>query len=440
MEKFDRTTLEVFKNLEKRYLHAFKKGEEFNLFNSLNIDNNELIANWLNPHGDHGKGSMFQDLFIENLVKDLSFAIELPNSLSVYSRFKFKHLIDYKVDYHIDVFMCSASKAIIIDNRIKIGDCQDQKLRQLYEFGVQKFGKRNFLLITLTPLEQDSPSLIGFEEKFPEELVKVSCEKFLLGWIRKCIDVSDNDLKIILKQYLQFVKRLVGKARGYFEEFQSNRSIEESGKLSENDFSYIEVTNNSRKHFFEKLITELKSDLNVKVQLVKGGYEYADVIFDLKPRKHACNIGVKLFKTFSVDNCNALEFAMLLEVEEYSHLKLRFYSSSGKGSTLHHSMYKGYRTDSKGLFTQIYFGAEELNNLPFYSNELTHLFLIKGNELVKKVAKMILEEFIYFYNINQLDEIQIQKELLVQEQRYSEIGKYRELETKLNLKIDLLEQ
>lgn len=335
--------------------------------------------------------------------------------------------------------MCSTTKAIIIDNRIKIGDCQEQKLRQLYEFGVQKFGKRNFLLITLTPLEQDSPSLIGFEEKFPEELAKVSCEKFLLDWIRKCIDVSDNDLKIILNQYYKFVKRLVGKAGGDFEEFQSNYSIEELRQLPDEAINHIEVTNNSRKHFFEKLITELKSDLNVKVQLVKGGYEYADVIFDLKPRKHTCNIGVKLFKTFSVDNCNALEFAMLLEVEEYSHLKLRFYSSSGKNSTLHHSIYKGYRNDSKGLFKQIYFGAEGLNNLPFYSNELTHLFMTKGNELVKKVAKIVLEEFIYFYNINQLDEIQIQKELLVQEQRYSEIGKFRELETELNTMISSLD-
>lgn len=251
--------------INKKYEEIYKvSGENFNIFNLLDLSRDELIhskiiAALLDPKGMHGKGNKFIELFL-NCIKLSNFS---TNNATV----KTEKFIGYKSADNtsggrLDISVTNdKQEQIFIENKIYAGDQSNQLLR---------YSNNNpqAHLIYLT-LFGDDPSEYSTGKDKKIDYKPISYREHILKWLELCkLESIDNPLlRETLTQYIVLVKQLTGQARSRKMQKEYLDTILRDADNVSAAFIIAENLNDIKvailKEKFEPLMKKLEKDLGV---------------------------------------------------------------------------------------------------------------------------------------------------------------------------------
>lgn len=191
-----------------------RKGENYNLFSILRIEDSELkhsalIANLLDPKGSHGCGDAFLRAFFEIALKERAYPFEDCTHLHSYTEY-YTGPIAGDTGGRIDILVKSSHYGLIIENKIYAGD-QDKQLTRYDNYGKETFGADKYLLAYLTLYGYDA-SKESTATKSAEEVgyLRLSYAEDILRWLEQCARLAyDKPLvRESLNQYIRTIKQL----------------------------------------------------------------------------------------------------------------------------------------------------------------------------------------------------------------------------------------
>lgn len=198
---------EILKKHEKL---AEVNGDNFNVFNVINVTTNEVrlhskfISELLKPHGSHGQGEVFLQKFIERLNIDIN-----PKSAKVEIE---KH-IGKKTDVEggiLDIYVYdNKGNSFIIENKIYAPDQNNQILRYY------NFNKNNVFYLTLFG---DEPSKNSYGDlKIDEHFKLISYNIDIIEWLVECRKeaVELPLLREGISHYINLIKTLTGQSNNH---------------------------------------------------------------------------------------------------------------------------------------------------------------------------------------------------------------------------------
>ena len=192
-----------------------RKGENYNLFSILRIEDSELkhsalIANLLDPKGSHGCGDAFLRAFFEITLKERAYPFEdctLPDSYTEH----YIGPIAGDTGGRIDILVESSYYyRLIIENKIYAGD-QDKQLIRYDNYGKTDLEADRYLLVYLTLFGNEASE--GSTAKGSAKEVDYLCLSYaedILRWLEQCVRLAyDKPLvRESLNQYIQTIKQL----------------------------------------------------------------------------------------------------------------------------------------------------------------------------------------------------------------------------------------
>lgn len=188
-----------------------RSGNSFNLFNVLNIKTDELIhssmiASLLDPHGEHGKGDLFLQKFLN--IWDFGFTLD-TNTASVTTEYEIGPInSSFTRGGRIDILITDAhNHAIIIENKINAAD-QKNQLRRYANFA--KSNKLEYAIIYLT-LDGHEPSKFSIGKICDYKYITSSYIEDILPWLDECKEecVAGSALHSSISQYSQCLRKLL---------------------------------------------------------------------------------------------------------------------------------------------------------------------------------------------------------------------------------------
>ena len=164
-----------------------KSGDEVNL-------HSKFIYELLDIRGSHHQGTLFLDLFLEELGLDIST----------------RNLFAFREKYNIDILLKSLEQAILIENKIYTQDHSLQLSRYLKKIRKEGYKEENITLIYLT-LFGDAPT----EKEMEDKVVIVSYRRNIVRWLERSIEAVEMIpiLRETIKQYLNLVKELTHQSK-----------------------------------------------------------------------------------------------------------------------------------------------------------------------------------------------------------------------------------
>lgn len=190
-----------------------RKGENYNLFSILRIEDSELkhsalIANLLAPKGSHGCGDAFLRAFFEIALKGTTYPFESssPDSCTEH----YTGPIAGDTGGRIDILVKSSQYGLIIENKIYAGD-QDKQLIRYDNYGKKDLKADRYLLVYLTLFGNEASE--GSTAKGSAKEVDYLCLSYaedILRWLEQCARLAyDKPLvRESLNQYIQTIKQL----------------------------------------------------------------------------------------------------------------------------------------------------------------------------------------------------------------------------------------
>lgn len=271
---------------KKLYEEEWKRGEKFNIFNILNLSQDEtklhtpFIAELLNPKGSHG----MKDAFLREFIKISDIDTELDTKEATVET---EYSIGYKNNDsteggRIDIFIYDNKKnAIIIENKIYAGDQQNQLLRY---YNYAKKNKFNFNLIYLT-LNGNAAS----EKSLGNINFNYDCLSYnndILSWLERCVQISACIplVREIIRQYIINIKDLL--------------NIMDTDNLNE----LIELT--TSKEYVESTLDIIDNGDSIKTQIRKNFIE------SLKEIAERNNLQIEPYDSYD-DFCCLREYSYL---------------------------------------------------------------------------------------------------------------------------------
>ncbi len=271
---------------KKLYEEEWKRGEKFNIFNILNLSQDEtklhtpFIAELLNPKGSHGMKDAFLREFIE--ISDIDTELDIKEATV-----ETEYSIGYKNNDsteggRIDIFIYDNKKnAIIIENKIYAGDQQNQLLRY---YNYAKKNKFNFNLIYLT-LNGNAAS----EKSLGNINFNYDCLSYnndILSWLERCVQISACIplVREIIRQYIINIKDLL--------------NIMDTDNLNE----LIELT--TSKEYVESTLDIIDNGDSIKTQIRKNFIE------SLKEIAERNNLQIEPYDSYD-DFCCLREYSYL---------------------------------------------------------------------------------------------------------------------------------
>ncbi len=203
-----------FTETHNRHREALARatGEHFNVFDILGIGHYEvkthspMLGELLNPKGQHGQGSVFLRLFLDQLgISNSEFDAESETA---------KLHLEYPIGQvtensggRIDIVIGDGKgSTIFIENKIYAGDQENQLKRYRADYP-------QALLFYLT-LREDRPS--GLSEAALNE-IKCKCisyERDILGWVKECRKAAAclPTVRETLSQYIHLIEKLTNQS------------------------------------------------------------------------------------------------------------------------------------------------------------------------------------------------------------------------------------
>jgi uncharacterized membrane-anchored protein YjiN (DUF445 family) len=318
-------------------------GENFNIFNVLNVAYNELshssiIAYLLNTKGQHRQKDVFLKLFIEEIKKlfdDESHLekFETTNSYII----KEKHVGNGR----IDILVTNEKNNIIIENKINAGD-QSEQLKRYNNFD------KNAPIIYLTLNGKEPSNYSKSNLEIGKDFICVSYEAHIKNWLEKCIKEMANKpiIRETLNQYLHLVKQLTNQASN------NNMAQEITDRVMKDEESFnsylslIQIQSKVIKEIIEKdfisIIEEIAQlnnlELNVDSELFYGKIYKGFSIYhqelrnkNLKIRFHfeGSNYKSALLGLNYIDNTKASDFDYTKIIEDFEKTFEEAFTTSG---------------------------------------------------------------------------------------------------------------
>lgn len=204
-------------SISKKYETIAKiTGEDFNIFNITGIGTSEvklhssLIAELLNPCGQHGMGRIFLNHFLKRIQTVDSFNLDffLKNDVDVSKEEWIGYMDEQKNSGgYIDIILkTNYNNAILIENKIYATD-QPRQLRRY----ASKYKKALIIYLTLNGRPASPKSTCN--DEFPTEKINPLClsySDFILKWLSECkISAIDKPMiREILNQYIFLIKQI----------------------------------------------------------------------------------------------------------------------------------------------------------------------------------------------------------------------------------------
>lgn len=194
-----------------------KRGECFNIFEVLGLQSSEvrlhsaIIAELLNPQGNHGLGDKFLKAFIDDVIPKQSGFILNTKSTKVYTEFFIGNISeDYTEGGRIDLLIQDNNKqTIIIENKIYAGDQPCQLLRyNNYASKELPNGKFVILYLTLYDGIQPNEDSIGNEDF---DFWCISYKTDILLWLEHCLKIAVRHplVRETIQQYINNLKSIL---------------------------------------------------------------------------------------------------------------------------------------------------------------------------------------------------------------------------------------
>lgn len=216
MDKLEKllSQVRVYVNEDKqRRAEAFRRGECYNVFNVLGVDNMELshsafLAALLDPDGSHGMQDAFLKAFIDTIAHGGT-KPELDTAhAKVYTEYNIGNItettggrIDILITDRSDTGSGKASgHAIIIENKIWAAD-QPNQLVRYHNFAP----KATLLYLTLNgdePSDQSKDALTNYR--------CISYRNDIIGWLRQCAQLAFDKPRVreTINQYINLLQQL----------------------------------------------------------------------------------------------------------------------------------------------------------------------------------------------------------------------------------------
>lgn len=179
----------------------YKRGESFNIFKACGVDHYEvthssMIAEFLNPKGSHGQGTLFVEAFIEKLkLQDFDFSL---NDIVVSTEYVIPN-------GRFDIIIYNGDKqAIIIENKIYAQD-QWMQLKKYDDYAKDKYSN-GYRIVYLT-LDEHLPT---DEASNSVDFVPISYKFHIIDWLIQCkhLAIDKPLIRETLNQYILHLKEL----------------------------------------------------------------------------------------------------------------------------------------------------------------------------------------------------------------------------------------
>lgn len=220
MDKLEKllSQVRVYVNEDKqRRAEAFRRGECYNVFNVLGVDNMELshsafLAALLNPDGSHGMQDAFLKAFIDTIAHGGT-KPELDTAhAKVYTEYNIGNITE-TTGGRIDILITDHSEtgsgkdsghAIIIENKIWAAD-QPNQLVRYHNFAPEAA----LLYLTLNgdePSEQSRDTLNAQNGDYQ----CISYRSDIIGWLQRCAQLSFDKPRVreTINQYINLLQQL----------------------------------------------------------------------------------------------------------------------------------------------------------------------------------------------------------------------------------------
>ena len=222
MDKLEKllSQVRVYVNEDKqRRAEAFRRGECYNVFNVLGVDNMELshsafLAALLDPDGSHGMQDAFLKAFIDTIAHGGT-KPELDTAhAKVYTEYNIGNITE-TTGGRIDILITDRSEtgsgkagghAIIIENKIWAAD-QPNQLQRYDKYACGTYSSDGYLLLYLTldgkePTDQSKGALTNYH--------CISYRSDIIDWLHKCAQLAfDKPLvRETINQYINLLQQL----------------------------------------------------------------------------------------------------------------------------------------------------------------------------------------------------------------------------------------
>ncbi len=245
-------------------------GENYNLFEILNIETKELIhtyflADMLNPKGVHGLGNLPLRLFLQEIKKDELFS----DDLRVYAEKDYGAIDKLNtLGGRIDISLESQSgKSILIENKIYARDQENQLLRYYNTF--KDRGDSFILYLTLDGKDPEKQSITNAnkeESLTKSEFLCISYKENIIKWLEKCHEKA-IDLPLLretLKQYIALINILTGNSTNRKMSKEIGKQLAQSKQNIESAFEIENSIDSMKKELLERLFVQVKSHFDNK--------------------------------------------------------------------------------------------------------------------------------------------------------------------------------
>lgn len=186
-------------------------GREYNIFRVLECDGKEvlmcrMLADLLNPHGLHGRGSIYLKKFLEDVLHETD-AEQLSASASVYK--------EYPIDEErrIDLVIAGNGRFLPMEVKIHAGEQQAQ-CYDYYQYAVRHDPNTRMIYLTLYgsgPSEYSRMSREGDCVLDFSHIQTISFQEDIAGWLQKLEDTEcDPVMSAMFHQYRQAIYSVTG--------------------------------------------------------------------------------------------------------------------------------------------------------------------------------------------------------------------------------------
>lgn len=225
MDKLEKllSQVRVYVNEDKqRRAEAFRRGECYNVFNVLGVDNMELshsafLAALLDPDGSHGMQDAFLKAFIDTIAHGGT-KPELDTAhAKVYTEYNIGNITE-TTGGRIDILITDRSDtgngkagghAIIIENKIWAAD-QPNQLVRYHNFGDDVYSKKYVLLYLTRNGDEPSDQSRGTLNAQDGGYLCISYRSDIIDWLRQCARLSFDKPRVreTILQYINLLQQL----------------------------------------------------------------------------------------------------------------------------------------------------------------------------------------------------------------------------------------
>lgn len=201
MDKCDKLLSKVSENSKKYSEHGRLTG--YNVFQVMEVNAKEvlmcrMLADLLNPQGQHGQGSLFLSSFLTDVLKRNDFT----DLLLAHTQVETEYVIEK--DRRIDIMIHNSRFAIPIEAKIYAGE-QAAQCYDYYETA------RHSQVIYLTcygsvPSPLSRTKRDGSDVLPPHNILCISWQDDICGWLTDCLGAVEEPVKSVVMQYIDAIR------------------------------------------------------------------------------------------------------------------------------------------------------------------------------------------------------------------------------------------